>query len=111
MKLSVIFLSVAAFAAEITGTWIAQVPSRQGQPRVYTFKFKAEGDKLTGTMDSRSEAEPIKEGRINGDTITFVRDTQRGKQTFTGKVTGAEIKFKRTREKEEPIEFVATRKQ
>lgn len=102
-------LSLAAFAGDVTGKWTAQVPGRQGQTRETTFNFKAEGDKLTGTVSGQQGDQPISEGKITGDTITFVRESQRGKQSFTGTVAGDEIKFKRTMGEGPAQEFVAKR--
>ena len=41
---------VAAYAADVTGKWTAQVPGRGGQTTETTFNFKADGSKLTGTV-------------------------------------------------------------
>lgn len=108
-SLAILALSLAAFAADVTGKWTAQVPGRQGQARETTFTFKADGEKLTGTMTGMQGEQPITNGKISGDTITFVRESQRGKQTFTGIVSGDEIRFKRAMEQGEPQEFVAKR--
>jgi Zn/Cd-binding protein ZinT len=86
--------AMAAFAAGVDGKWTAQIPGRNGQSREATFTFKADGDKLTGSMSGRQGDSPISDGKIAGDTITFTREGQRGKQTYTGKVSGDEIKFK-----------------
>jgi hypothetical protein len=107
--LAILALSLAAFAVDVSGKWTAQVPGRQGQTRETTFTFKADGDKLTGTMTGMQGEQPISDGKISGSTITFVRESQRGKQTFTGTIAGDEIKFKRAMEQGEPQEFVAKR--
>lgn len=92
--LAAIAVSLAAFGADVTGKWTAQIPTRGGQTREATFTFKAEGDKLTGSVTGRQGDTPIAEGKIAGDTITFTRESQRGKQSYTGTVSGDEIKFK-----------------
>lgn len=107
--LAVLALSVVAFAADVTGKWTAQVPGRNGQTRETTFNFKVDGDKLTGTVSGQQGDTPISNGKVSGDVITFVRESQRGKQTFTGTVAGDEIKFKRAMEQGDPQEFVAKR--
>ena len=63
--------SFAALAADVTGKWTAQVPSRQGGPRSKAFNFKADGDKLTGTISGRQGDIAIADGKISGDTICF----------------------------------------
>jgi hypothetical protein len=102
-------LAVGAMAADINGKWEAQVPGRGGEARPATFTFKVEGDKLTGTMsDGRGEPAAIEDGKVSGDTITFAITTQRGKRTYTGTVSGSEIKFKREGG-QNPQEFTAKR--
>ena len=112
MKLLVVAMiacGMAALAADVTGKWTAQVPGRQGQTRETTFTFKQDGETLTGTVSGQQGDQPIKDGKVSGDTIAFVRESQRGKQTFTGTIAGDEIKFKRAAERGEPQEFVAKR--
>ncbi|MBI2685661.1 MAG: hypothetical protein HYX27_05040 [Acidobacteria bacterium] len=107
--LAVLTLATAALAADIAGKWTAMVPGRQGQARETTFTFKVDGEKLTGTMTGQQGDQPIADGKVSGDKISFVRESQRGKQSFTGTITGDEIKFKRTMDQGEPVEFVAKR--
>jgi uncharacterized protein (DUF2141 family) len=110
-----LFAFVAA-AANVDGKWTAQVPGREGQTRETTFTLKADGEKLTGSMSGRQGNEtPITEGKISGDTISFVVTMDRGGNTikwnYTGTVTGDEIKMKRAGGQGEPREFVAKRAQ
>jgi len=89
-------LAVSALAADISGKWQAQVPGRGGQARPSTFTFKAEGDKLTGTMsDGRGEPATIEDGKVSGDTVSLAITTECGKGNYKGTVSGNEIKFKR----------------
>jgi hypothetical protein len=109
-------LSMVASAADVTGKWTAQVPSRGGEARTTTFNFKADGDKLTGTMTGFQGQEiAISDGKISGDTISFVVTMERGgntiKQTYTGKVSDNEIQFKREGGQGPAREFVAKRAQ
>lgn len=105
MKRSILKVSLflcaclAALAADVTGKWTAQVPSRQGGTREQTFTFKVDGDKLTGTVSGRQSDVAITEGKISGDTISFTVKMEYGgnsvEQKYTGTVSGDEIKFKR----------------
>ncbi len=108
-----LILAVAAFAADITGKWVAQVPGRDGQTRETTFNFKVDGDKLTGTVSGRQGDTPIAEGKVSGNTVTFVVNVDRGgetvKQTYTGSISGDEIKMKREGGQGQPREFTAKR--
>ena len=107
-------LTAGALAADLGGKWVAQIPGRDGQARETTFNFKVDGDKLTGTVSGRQGRDnPIAEGKVSGDTVTFVVAMERGgetvKQTYTGKIAGDEIKFKREGGQGQPREFTAKR--
>jgi hypothetical protein len=103
----------------INGKWIAQLPGRDGQTRETTFNFKAEGNKLTGTVSGRQGDNPISDGEINGEDISFtVTANVRGNEVkvlYKGKLAGKEIKFTRSRESgnaeggdnQPPLEFTA----
>lgn len=104
MLVAVLILSglLCAYAADITGKWTAEFDSQIGQQK-YTFDFKVDGDKLIGTLrggvsGQESESE-IQEGKINGNEISFVEmlnyQGQELKVTYTGTISGDEIKFNR----------------
>jgi len=106
----------AAFAADVTGKWTGEVPGRSGNMQTNTFVFKADGAKLTGTLNGgRGGDVELTEGKIDGDNISFVVVRTFGdntiKQTYKGKVSGSEIKFTRTMEGGQgggqPVEFTA----
>ena len=109
---SLVFALMAlAYAAGVDGKWVAQVPGREGQTREQTFNFKAEGDKLTGTVSGRQGDNPISDGKIKGDEISFSVTAGQFKLLYKGKISGDEIKFTRTREggDQPPQEFTAKR--
>ncbi len=91
-----------AWAANVDGKWVAQVPGQGGQTRETTFTFKAEGAKLTGTVSGRQGEVPISDGTIKGDDISFTQTfNAQGnsiKLIYTGKVSGDEIKMTRKRD-------------
>ena len=111
LAITLLTCTLALWSADISGKWTAQVPGRNGQMREVTFTLTASGDSLTGTMSGRNGDIPIADGKISGDTVSFSVTQDRGgntvKQTFTGKATGGEIKFKREGGQGEPIQFVA----
>src|SRR5215467_7986222 len=90
------------WAADVNGKWTAQVPGRGGQPQETTFTFKVEGDKLTGTVSGQQGDTPIADGKVSGDEISFTVTRERQgttiKQLYKGKVAGDEIKFTRSTE-------------
>jgi autotransporter translocation and assembly factor TamB len=102
-----------AYAADVTGKWVGQVTGRQGQTREVTITLKAEGEKLTGTVSGRQGDNPISDGQIKGDDISFtVTQSFQGsevKVSYKGKVSGDEIKFTRTIGDRPPVEFTAKR--
>lgn len=93
-------VAATALAADVTGTWVAEREGRNGQPMKQTFVFKADGTNLTGTMDfgmGMGEPNPISEGKIDGDNISFVVAVNFGgnemKMNFKGKVKGDEMEL------------------
>ncbi len=90
-------LAGVAFAAAVDGKWKAESTGPDGQTRTTNFTFKADGDKLTGTVSGRQSDTAISEGKINGDEISFVVvrnfQGQERKMQYKGKVAGDEIKL------------------
>jgi hypothetical protein len=103
------------WSGDVSGKWTAQVPGRDGQPQETTFTFTVEGDKLTGAVSGRQGDTPIADGKISGDEISFTVTRERQgatiKQLYKGKVSGEEIKFTRSVEggqgNRPPVEFTA----
>jgi opacity protein-like surface antigen len=86
-------------AADISGKWTASFDTQIGK-QTYTFDFKVVGATLTGRAKSDNGDTEIKEGKVTGDTVTFVENLNfQGmelKITYTGKiVSDDEIKFTR----------------
>src|SRR5262245_22937019 len=103
LSLCLVMMAIAVvWAADVNGKWTAQVPGRDGQPQETTFTFKVEGDKLTGTVSGRQGDTPIADGKVSGDEISFTVTRERQgatiKQLYKGKVAGDEIKFTRSTE-------------
>jgi hypothetical protein len=86
-------------AADISGKWTASFDTQIGKQN-YTFDFKVAGTTLTGRAKSDNGDVEIKEGKVTGDTVTFVENLNfQGmelKISYTGKiVSDDEIKFTR----------------
>src|SRR3954468_3540981 len=94
--------SLSAFAADITGTWKAEFETQRGLQK-YTFTLKQDGTSVTGKGSVEREGEKreaeFKDGKVEGDTVTFVEPLKiqdnEIKITYTGKISGNEIKFTR----------------
>jgi alpha-L-arabinofuranosidase len=107
-------------AADVTGTWNSEFDSQIGVQK-YAFTFKQDGKKLTGKANSEAgdrkrEAE-LKEGKVDGDAISFVEmlnfQDNEIRITYTGKLSanGSEIKFTREVGSFAKEEIVAKREQ
>jgi enterochelin esterase-like enzyme len=90
-------LSLSALAADVSGTWKAEFDTQRGLQK-YTFTLKQDGTSVTGKANVEREAE-LKEGKVEGDTVTFVEPLRIQDNeiqiTYTGKISGNEIKFTR----------------
>lgn len=105
-------LAVSAFAADIDGQWKATFDTQIGEQH-YTYTFKADGEKLTGTAKNDRGTTDIEKGTIKGDEVYFVEnlefDGNKIQITYTGKISGDEIKFTRKVEDFATEELVAKR--
>ena len=92
---------VALRAADPSGRWAATFMTQVGE-QVYTYEFIVKGATLTGTAKGSLTGEgKIADGKINGDTFTFVENTtDMGMPlafNYTGKMTSADsIELSRT---------------
>ena len=105
VALSVIVLAmawtVAVRAADPSGRWAATFMTQVGE-QAYTYEFIVKGTALTGTAKGSLTGEgKISDGKIDGDTITFVENTTYMGMplafNYTGKMTSADqIELSRT---------------
>jgi hypothetical protein len=87
----------AASAADISGNWKATAEGPNG-PMERTFTFHQDGSKLTGkTVSSFVGESVIKDGNVEGDSVTFTIDVkfqdQEMQLDYKGKISGDTIKF------------------
>lgn len=98
-RLIAVFLLCASYvlAADIDGTWKGKAEGPNGTIE-RTFMFKADGTKLTGetTSEMLGKSE-IKNGKIEGNKITFSIDVKFQDNpmtiTYTGTVSGSDLKL------------------
>lgn len=92
----------AATAADVTGKWSGAMPTRDGGTRDVTFTFKQAGDSLTGSMSAFDNEVPIKDGKVDGDNISYTVTLDFNGNTFKilfeGKVQGGTLEMTRERE-------------
>ncbi len=91
-------LALTAWAADLTGQWTATFNTQIGEQH-YTYTFKVDGEKLTGTAKNDRGTTDITNGTIKGDQISFDERLDFNGQTIviqsTGTVSGDSIKLHR----------------
>ena len=97
LVLALTLVAAPAFAADVDGKWAGTVSTPGGDFPV-AFEFKADGTKLTGTTASPDGAAVnIKDGKIEGDKITFGVTLDFGGMAidiaYSGVVTPTELKM------------------
>jgi hypothetical protein len=101
MKTSIALLSLLlfasfAFAADVDGTWKGMI-NVNGSDFPVTFTFKADGAKLTGTLNQGGPDVAIKQGKIEGNNISFVLELDYNGSpvslNYKGVVSPTEIKL------------------
>jgi hypothetical protein len=95
--LLLVLFAVGAWAADISGQWKGEWTDSRDTPP-YTFTFKQDGASLTGTVSSERGDLQIRDGKVNGDRVSFVVVRSVGARemtaTYSGRVDGGEITFK-----------------
>jgi hypothetical protein len=90
--------SVTALAADFNGKWTASIDTPVGVQN-YTYEFHVDGAKLTGKATNDQGSSDLTEGKIDGDTITFVETMKMMddgiRVEYTGKIDGDQINFTR----------------
>ena len=72
VMLALVFAAVPARAADVDGKWTGSIDTPMGAIQI-GFNFKADGGALTGSTTGPDGGDvPIKNGKIDGDKISFV---------------------------------------
>lgn len=87
-----------AFGADVDGKWTTELPGMDGAPMKIGYTFKADGATLTGTTTGPDGKEmPIKDGKVDGNNISFAVVIDMGGQEmkldYKGVVSPNEIKL------------------
>lgn len=94
LVLLLVVLSMAAFAADVTGTWKASMDTPNGAME-FTYVLKADGNAITGSMQTPMGEQKIEEGKLDGDKISFsINIGDMGKMTYSGTVKDDEMTLK-----------------
>ena len=93
----VLLLAGPAFAADVDGKWTGTVSTPMGDIPV-AYDFKADGTMLSGTtLAPDGGSVPIKNGKVDGNKISFTVTFDFGGMTidlsYQGVVSPSEIKF------------------
>lgn len=91
----VVLSAASAFAADVDGKWSGTLNTPMGDVPI-GFTFKADGGTLTGTTTGPDGAEiAIKNGKVDGDKITFMVSIDFGGMAvdinYSGVLKGGEI--------------------
>lgn len=97
-----VFVASLASAGDLVGHWTAEFDSQIG-PQKYEYDFKSQGDKLTGRAKydhSMGKGETdLNDIKSTGDDVSFVEkltfDGNSVVITYTGKISGDEMKLTR----------------
>jgi len=97
--IAALLLFSSARAADVSGTWTAEFDTQVGKQN-YTYVLKVSGSQLIGKAKSANGETELKDGKVEGDAVTFVEmlnfQGMELKVTYKGKVVSAdEIKFTR----------------
>jgi hypothetical protein len=79
-------LTLGLMAADVSGKWTWEQAGRQGgTPTTSTLTLKADGGKLTGSLDGgRGGPIDITDGKVDGNTISFsVKRSMNGNDVVT----------------------------
>jgi hypothetical protein len=97
LVLGLLLLAAPAFAADVDGKWAGTVSTPMGDLPV-AYEFKADGTTLTGTtLGFDGGMIPIKDGKVDGNNISFVVSFDFGGMavdiSYKGVVSASEIKI------------------
>jgi hypothetical protein len=105
-----LLLAASSIASDaVTGKWKASIDGPGGTMEI-VFNLKADGATLTGTVVGPMGEQPVANGKVDGDAVSFDVDAGMGSISHKGKVNGDTLKL--TVEGgpiPAPMEMIATR--
>ena len=111
-----LLFAASASAQGVTGTWKGPATNPQGDSQVLVFVLKADGNKVTGTVTATGVPQPIENGKVNGDSLSFdlVRTPPAGggeprRITIAARISGTEMRGSATMADGPTLPFTLTR--
>jgi len=99
-------------ATDITGTWVGDLSTPDGNTFPLKFNFKQDGSKLTGTVEGpQGDPLAISDGKIDGDKITFTVTFNDTVIHHEGTIDGDQIKVSSKSDNDQmpPMQFTLKR--
>ena len=98
MIAGILILSAAAVAmasppSAVDGHWQGTISGQNGDFTL-NFTFKADGSKLTGTVETPNGSQTISDGKIEGDKLSFKTQFQDNVIEHEGTLSGDTIQLK-----------------
>lgn len=92
--LFLLFATGLGVAGDLNGRWEGKVKTPDGHDLEIAFNFKVEADKLTGTAETTMGTQPIIDGQVKGDDISFKVELHDTTITNLGKLSGDTLNMK-----------------
>ena len=88
LAIALVLAAAPAFAADIDGKWTGSIDTPGGAMTI-AYTFKSEGATLTGSsLGPDGSPLPIKNGKVDGNKISFTQDIDFGQGPITFNYTG-----------------------
>jgi hypothetical protein len=88
------FATLSARAADVSGSWKAEMKTPDGNSFQLSFTFKQDGVKLTGTIQGpQGDPIDISNGKVDGDKLSFDVTFNGMTISHAGTISGDEIKL------------------
>ena len=99
--LLLIALAAASLAADVTGSWKGTMTPDGRDAGPALLVLKQDGEAVTGTAGpDEGERRPIRNGKVQNDTVTFEVETPGGVMKFALKQNGEDLTGDVTRERD-----------
>jgi hypothetical protein len=79
---------------DLAGAWETKIKLPDGTEFPVSYTFKVDGDKLTGTIETANGSIDVKEGKIDGDAISYKATIGDNDVSYNGKVADGKIDVK-----------------